>query len=57
MNAQPAKSNAVHRALCRLGWHRWEIDRYWSLGGLFVEGRVCSVCKLTHRERKVVHRP
>lgn len=46
------------RALrCWFGWHRWEPDRYWSLGGLFVEGRVCADCKLTHRERKVVYRP
>lgn len=41
----------------RWAFHHWELDRYWSLGGLLVDGRVCRVCKLTHRERKVVYRP
>jgi hypothetical protein len=47
----------IQRALCAIGWHRWEMDRYWSIGGLLVEGRVCRDCKQTQRERKVVYRP
>lgn len=41
---------------CRLGRHRWEIDRYWSLGGHLVEGRVCEDCSQTHRDRVIVQR-
>lgn len=52
-----AISSLTRRLLCAIGRHRWETDRYWSLGGLLVDGKVCQDCKLTHRERKVVYRP
>jgi hypothetical protein len=41
---------------CRIGRHRWRVDRYWSLGGHLVEGRVCADCGLTHPERTIIER-
>jgi hypothetical protein len=45
------------RFRCRIGRHRWVMDRYWSIGGLLVDGRVCRDCGHSERKRVVVHRP
>jgi hypothetical protein len=44
------------RFRCRIGRHRWVTDRYWSIGGLLVDQRVCRDCGHTHK-REVVFRP
>jgi hypothetical protein len=41
---------------CRLGQHRWQVDRYLSLGGHIVDGRICRDCTRTHPERVIVQR-